>query len=84
VLPYRDNLLIPGRDEDLRDGCSVLLSILRGINIRDMFALIRLGDLGIFRTVAEFGRSKVSSYLDDLLLLSHDECPKCNTEVTQG
>jgi hypothetical protein len=56
----------------------------RGVNIRDMFAPIILGDLGIFRTVVEFGRSEVLSYRDNLSIQGHDECPRCNTEVTQG
>jgi len=49
-----------------------------------MFAPIILGDLGTFHTVAEFGRSEVLSYRDNLSIQGHDECPRCNTEVTQG
>jgi len=49
-----------------------------------MFAPIILGDLWIFCTVAEFGRSEVLSYQDNLSIQGHDECPRCNTEVTQG
>jgi hypothetical protein len=55
----------------------------QGVNIRDMFAPIILGDLEIFRTVAEFGRSDVLSYRDNLSIQGHDECLRCNTEVTQ-
>jgi hypothetical protein len=49
-----------------------------------MFAPIILGDLRIFRIVAEFGRSEVLSYRDNPSTQGHDECPRCNTEVTQG
>jgi hypothetical protein len=49
-----------------------------------MFAPIILGDLGIFRTIAEFGRSEVLSYRDNLFIQGHNECSRCNTEVTQG
>jgi hypothetical protein len=48
-----------------------------------MFAPIRLGDLGIFLTATEFDMTEVSSYLDDLLLLGHNKCPRCNTEMFQ-
>jgi hypothetical protein len=56
----------------------------QGVNFRDMFAPIILGDLEIFLTVVEFGRSEVLSYRDNPSIQGHDECPRCNTEVTQG
>jgi hypothetical protein len=75
VLSYLGNLCIPGCDSTSRMVLS-LLSNLRGINIRDMFAPIRLGDLGIFHTVTGFDRTKASLYLDDLLLLGRNKCPR--------
>jgi len=58
--------------------------LLRGTNIRDMFAPIRLGDLGIFHTVIRFDKTEMSLYLDDLPLLGRDECPRCNSEMFQN
>jgi len=56
----------------------------RGVNIQHMFAPIIPRDLGIFHTIAEFGSSEVLSYRDNLSIQGHDECPRCNTKVTQG
>jgi hypothetical protein len=80
VLSYRDNLCISGCDSTSRI-VSWLLSNLRGINIRDMFAPIRLGDLGIFHTVTGFDKTETSLYLDDLPLLGRNKCPRCNSEM---
>jgi hypothetical protein len=49
-----------------------------------MFALIRLGDLGIFHTVIRFDKTKTSLYLDDLPLLGRNECPRRNSEMFQN
>jgi hypothetical protein len=46
-----------------------------------MFAPIGLGDLGIFLIITEFNSTEVSSYLDDLLLLGRNKCPRCNFEM---
>jgi hypothetical protein len=59
VLSYRGNLCISGCDSTSRI-VSWLLSNLRGINIRDMFAPIRLEDLGIFHTVTGFDKIETS------------------------
>jgi hypothetical protein len=80
VLSYRDSLCISGCDLTSRI-VSWLLSNLRGINIRDMFAPIRLGDLGIFHTVTGFDKTETSLYLDDLPLLGRNKCPRCNFEM---
>jgi hypothetical protein len=60
------------------------LILLRGTNIRDMFAPIRLGDLGIFHTVIRFDKTETSLYLDDLPLLGRNECPRRNSEMFQN
>jgi hypothetical protein len=80
MLSYRDSLCISGCDSTFRI-VSWLLSNLRGINIRDMFTPIRLGDLRIFHIVTGLDKTETSLYLDDLLLLGRNKCPRCNTEM---
>jgi hypothetical protein len=40
--------------------------LLRGTNVRNMFAPIKFGDLGIFDTVTWDVKTETSLYLDDL------------------
>jgi hypothetical protein len=75
VLSYRDSLCISGCDSTSRI-VSWLLS-----NIRDMFAPIKLGDLGILYTVTGFDKTETSLYVDNLPLLGRNKCPRCTTEM---
>jgi hypothetical protein len=48
-----------------------------------MFVPIRLGYLKIFHTVTGFDKTETSLYLNDLLLLGRNKCPRCNSEMIQ-